>query len=83
VPCAHQGCTTDATLKLHLPTGWANVCRPHAEQHWQREADQFNRVNGLDTREKQLAFIAGKLASLKLKGLPMREPGQDDEERVA
>lgn len=54
----------DATLALRMPTGWANLCRPHAERHWQREADEFVRRMGLDTLQKKRAFINERLAGI-------------------
>lgn len=64
VQCAHEGCPVDATLALHMPTGRANVCRPHAERHWQREADEHARRAGLDTLQKKRQFINDRLAGI-------------------
>lgn len=64
VQCAHEGCPTDATLALRMPTGWANLCRGHAECHWQREADEFVQRMGLDTLQKKRQFINDRLAGI-------------------
>lgn len=85
IPCAHDGCAHDSILSLKLRTGWANLCRGHYEHHIQLAADKFNREHGLDTREKQRAFIMEKLGAMRARGLPVtvRVPGEDDEERAA
>jgi len=87
VPCAHQDCPREAILSKRLAAGWANLCRGHYEHHVQLEADEFCRASGLTTRPKQYAYAKDKLAGFGLR-LPLtrgaaREPGQDDEERVA
>ena len=82
VDCAHAGCPHEAILSMYLKTGWANLCRAHYEHHVQLAADEFNRVIGLDTRVKKVAFVREKLAAIRQKGLPLRVPGQDDEERA-
>jgi hypothetical protein len=38
VPCAHEGCPTEALIRIQTPTGWANLCRVHYEQHWSTQA---------------------------------------------
>jgi len=82
VQCAHDGCAIDATIRMRLPTGWGSVCRPHAERHWQEEADDFCTHMDLDTRAKQHGFVKEKLAAFKQRSFVAPEPGDGDEERV-
>jgi len=82
IPCAHDGCEYESMLSLRLRTGWANLCRAHYEHHIQLGADKFNRELSLDTREKRRAFIMEKLGAMGARGLALRVPGQDDEERA-
>jgi hypothetical protein len=83
VQCAHGGCPTDATIRLKLRTGWADLCRHHYEFHIQQEADEFNRAHEFTTREEQREFFKEKLAGFGRQAIVSREPGQDDEERTA
>lgn len=38
VQCAHEGCEHASMIKLHTATGWANLCMPHYEDHFRRQA---------------------------------------------
>lgn len=62
--CCHDGCGQPALLVLKLKTGWAETCRFHAEAHRSRDAAEFNRAHGLDTRAKQQAFVRERLGAI-------------------
>jgi len=77
VPCAHDICTTPAITRQHLPSGWANLCRKHYEQHHQAHANDFCSEHRLTTAEDKQAWIAARIGKVG-KGIE-RIPGSDDE----
>lgn len=54
VPCSHVDCPDCAIVRLHTPTGWANVCLKHYDAHWLDYAKRWNanpdKVNAEDAR---------------------------------
>jgi hypothetical protein len=38
VPCAHADCGIAAMCKIKTPTGWANLCWRHYDQHFAQQA---------------------------------------------
>lgn len=65
VDCAFLPCQRSAVMRLRRPTGWANVCRVHAEGIWQREADGFVAEQGLTSLAAKQEWVRAKLASSK------------------
>lgn len=73
VDCAFLPCQRSAVMRLLRPTGWAAVCRPHAEGIWQREADAFVAALGLTSIAEKRAWVNFKRKHID------RIPGSDDE----
>jgi hypothetical protein len=65
VACAHDGCSSNATLRLRTATGWANLCRGHAERHWGRVAEDFCVfILGLKTLEEKKEYCLRGMAEV-------------------
>lgn len=50
VPCAHETCSIPAKCRIRLPTGWANLCLPHYQRHFEILADRNLKALGLDQK---------------------------------
>lgn len=46
-PCAHDGCALPAACKIKVITGWANLCLPHYQRHFEIQADRGLEAKGL------------------------------------
>lgn len=55
VPCAHDGCRESALCRIKMPTGWANLCMPHYEQHFARIGDAAMTAHGIDKHQDETA----------------------------
>lgn len=79
VQCAHMACNTSATVYLKMPTGWANLCIPHYEQHFTDKAHATCEKLGLQTVSQKRAWVKDAIAKLSRKWTPdyQREPGED------
>lgn len=49
-PCAHDGCALPAACKIKVVTGWANLCLPHYQMHFEKQADRGLAAKGLAQR---------------------------------
>ena len=85
VKCCYDVCNRSAVLKVRTPTGWANLCMIHYDEHHQRQADETCRALGLQTVQQKREWVRRKMRELRDRMRPdyMREPGQDDDEIAA
>ena len=75
VVCAHEDCRTPAILRIKVPTGWANLCDAHYDQHFLNQGKATCERLGLDTVAKQRAYFLEKSRNM----FKMREPGEDED----
>ena len=69
---------------VHIPYGaWLNLCRSCDDRRHHQESVEYCALMGLDTPEKQRAWCIAQMkhgVAMLRPQLPLREPGQDDEE---
>lgn len=77
--CAHANCGITPNTRVKTATGWAAVCWQHYDEFFQAIARDWCFTRGLDTREKQDAFVrqsVKRFAEEHVVG--PREPGADE-----
>ena len=73
-------CAISAMVKHKVGDEWVNFCLRHADEYRADQAREYCATKGLTT----IAAIKAWLSDQPLaKRIPMREPGQDDEEAAA
>jgi hypothetical protein len=77
VPCCQDGCFLSSTVKIKTPLGWANFCDQHYAGYFRDQGIATCQRMGLDTPAKQRRWVTDWMLANKM---PIREPGQDDEE---
>ena len=81
--CAHESCQHRAVVKIQTPTGWANLCMFHYDEHYRIGALDYCDALGLHTIEQRREWVRGEVKKLVAKWTPdynrQREPGDDDE----
>ena len=75
VKCAYDICFRTAKLKVMTPTGWANFCMEHYENHFKKQARETCENLGLVTLAQKKKYVKEKLAGI----FRIREPGEDEE----
>lgn len=74
VPCAHEGCRESARCRIKVPTGWANLCLPHYEQHFARIGDAAMTEYGLDKLQDETRAEWKKRVFAHWKALAKKAP---------
>ena len=81
-PCAHESCGRLSTVKIHTPTGWANLCLPHYQDHFLIAGTRKCVQLGLNTVAEKRKWVLDHMPDFRIRR-PEREPGEDREELVA
>ena len=75
VHCAHADCAAPAICRIKVPTGWANLCDAHYDQHFLNQGNATCDRLGLDTPAKKRQYVLEKARNM----FKMREPGEDED----
>lgn len=82
--CKWERCLQAAVIceEVEYGKGRHNLCEYHYVKAHQLKAERWCAERGLTTTEQKRAYCR-KLSKTLLKPMPLREPGEDDEERIA
>ena len=61
IHCGFETCVDSATMRLHRPTGWVNVCQRHAEKIWSDEAREFAGAHQLRTTTEKRQYYQQRI----------------------
>lgn len=73
-------CAVSAMIKLKIGDEWVNFCLRHADEYRAGQAREYCAAKGLTTVRSIKAWLRDQAL---MKRVPIREPGQDDEEMTA
>ena len=80
IPCAFAGCPASAMLRVWTKTGWAKVCFEHDKKIVTDRAVEYCKARGLDTVEKQRAWLMGNRATWKRAPVEISDDERDIED---